>query len=87
MRSPREVKRQEWESHWQVNTLEQFLENKPWNNEVLQNQEEALPPTRAVELKRAASSCKTSTRLGAEGFHPKVPLDVKTCEHIVVIWT
>ena len=80
-----EIQRQEWKRHWQVDRLEEFLENKPWKNDALQNQEETLPPMPAEELKRAASSYKTSSGLRADGFHPQVPLDfsTETCEHIV----
>ena len=33
---------------------------------------------RTEDLKRAASSYKASTRVGADGFHPKVPSDLST---------
>ena len=40
---------------------------------------------KAEELERAARSCKTSTGVGADGFHPNVTLDLskETCETIV----
>ena len=38
-----------------------------------QGRKEALPPMSA-ELHGAASSCKASPAVGADGFHPEVPL-------------
>ena len=65
-----EVKRQEGKTHRQVDTPEQFMEDKPWKNESLRGQEEALPTMEAQELKIVASSHKTSAGVGADGFHP-----------------
>ena len=39
-----EVTGQEWKSHWQVETPEEFVEHKPWRNEALQELEEAFRP-------------------------------------------
>ena len=47
---------------------------KSWKNKGLQLVEGALRPMTAMELKRAASSFKASTGVGADGFHRKVPL-------------
>ena len=55
---------------------EQVLTDKPWENEALQDMEEALSPMRMEDLKRAASSCKAST--GADGVLPNVPSDLST---------
>ena len=53
----------------------QRLKDKPGKHEALQRKEDAPPPTGAEERKRVASSYKASTGVGADGFHPKVPLD------------
>ena len=36
------VKRRDWKEHWHVDTPEQVLDDKPWENEALQDLEEAL---------------------------------------------
>ena len=83
----RVVKRQHWKDHWQVNTPEPLIENTPWKNKDLQDAEEAFLHTKAEELKRAASRYMASTGVGADGFHPKVPVDLstETCGYIVVV--
>ena len=53
-----EVKRQEQKEHLQADTPQQVLEDKPWENEALQDLELALPPMRTEVFKRAASSYK-----------------------------
>ena len=69
------MKRQDWNGQWQVDTPEQGEKETPCKNEALQDLEEALPPMGTEDLKRAASSYKTSTGVGADGIHPKVLLD------------
>ena len=66
-----------------------YNKNKPLKDRALQDLEEAPPSMKAEELKRAASSYKANTDVtdvGAEGFHPKAPLDVRkeTCGEMVV---
>ena len=52
------VTRQEWKKHWQVDTPEQLMFDKPLENPALHELEEALPPMKAEELQRAACSSK-----------------------------
>ena len=49
MRKRGGVKKQEWKGHWQVDTPEQLLENKPRDSGALQDVEEALPPMKAED--------------------------------------
>ena len=72
-RVSRQAQRREFEIHWQIDTSEPLIEERPWKKPALQDEKEALPPMNAEELKRAASSCRTSTRVGSDGFHPRVP--------------
>ena len=68
-----EVKRQEWKEHWQVGTPEQVIDDKPCENEALQDLEEALPPMRAEEFKKGQQAVTQQARAGSDGFHPNVP--------------
>ena len=39
-----EAKRQEWREQLQVDTREQLMDDKPWENDALHDLEKALPP-------------------------------------------
>ena len=67
-----EAKREEWEEHWQCGEEVQNLKDKPWKNEELKKQEEALPRLKEFVLERASRLFKVKTRVGCEGFHPKI---------------
>ena len=44
-----EVKWQEWKDPWQVDTSEQLKDDKPWENDALQELVEVLPPMTAED--------------------------------------
>ena len=47
-----------------------------WENFDLRNAEDALPLMTVEDVDKAASKCKTTTRVEGDGFHPEVPLDL-----------
>ena len=64
------------------------MDDNPWEHGALQDSEEALPPMRTEDLKSAESSYEASTGVGADGFHPKVSLDLSTemCGKLCSSW-
>ena len=52
------------------------MQNKPWRNEELKECEEALPRLKEDDLDKATREKKAKTRVGCDGFHPKVPPDL-----------
>ena len=67
--------RHAWRNHWQTGTEAQKLDAKPWKIRSLREKEEVLPPMRIKELQHKARSYKSSTGVGTNGFHTKLPLD------------
>ena len=72
-----EAKRKEWAKHWQCDEEIQNMQNKQWRNEELKECEEALPRLKEGDLDKASRLYKAKTGVGCDGFHPKVPLDLK----------
>ena len=68
-----EAKRKEWTKHWQCDEEVQNVEEKPRKNEALRRLEEELPRLKECHLEEASRLCKAKTRVGCDGFHPKVP--------------
>ena len=52
------------------------MEDKPWRNEELRSREEGLPRLREEKLERAAMNYTSTTGVGCDGVHFKVPLDL-----------
>ena len=65
-----EEKRKELATHWQCDTEVQNLQDKPWGHEELRSVEEGMP---RVKGKRGIT--RQRQEQGADGFHPKNPLD------------
>ena len=70
-----EAKRKEWAKHWHCDEEIQNVQNKPWRNEELKECDKALPRMKEDDLEKASRLYKAKTRVGSNGFHPKVPLD------------
>ena len=56
------MKRQHWKEHCQVDVSEQVMDDKPWENEALQELEEAFPPMRAEESKKEQQTVLRQTQ-------------------------
>ena len=52
------------------------MEDKPRKKEQLKKLEEALPRLTECELEQVSRLYKAKTRVGCDGFHPKVLLDL-----------
>ena len=72
-----EAKRKQWAKHWQCDKEVQNVEEKPWKNEELRRLEEELPWLKEYHLEDASRLYQAKTKVGCDGFHPKVPLDSK----------
>ena len=72
-----------------MGTEVQRLYDKPWKNTKLQEEDEVLPPTRIKELQHADRGYESSTGVGTDGFHPKLPRDLteEGCAMIIDILT
>ena len=57
--------------HWQCDEDEQSLNEKPWKNEELKKEEDALPRLGESDLEKASRIYKAKTGMGCDGFHPK----------------
>ena len=53
------------------------MEDKPWENEELKKSEEALPRLNECGLEKVSKLYKAKTGVWCDGFHPKVPLNVR----------
>ena len=71
-----EAKREEWATHWQCNEEGQILGDKLWENEEFKKSEEALPRVKERGLEKLSKLYKAKTRVGCDGFHSKIPLDL-----------
>ena len=80
-----EAKRKEWAKQWQCDESVQNMEDKHWKNEQLKKLEEALPRLKECEFENVSRLYKAKTRVGCDGFHPKVHLDLtkETREEVV----
>ena len=67
-----EENRQEWNTHRQIGTEAQKLDDQPRENKRVRDKEEVLPPLRLEQ--RAARSFESSVGVGIDRFHPKLPL-------------
>ena len=58
-----------------------------WKDLTLKGKEEALPPMTIEPSKRAATSFESTSKVGVDGFHPKVCLDLTDwcCEEILIL--
>ena len=81
-----EAKRKEWAKHWQCDESVQNMEDKHWKNEQLKKLEEALPRLKECELENVSRLYKAKTRVGCDGFHPKVHLDLTKETREEVVW-
>ena len=72
-----EAKRKEWAKHWQCDENVKKLEDNPWKREEMKKSEEALPRQKGCALEKVSKLYKAKTGVGCDGFHTKVPLDVK----------
>ena len=61
--------------HWQCESVQDTGE-KPWRHEGLRNFEKRLPQLKEESSERSARSCKATTGVGCDGFHPRVPFDL-----------
>ena len=70
------AKRKEWAKRGQRGEDVQNVEENLWKNEELRKLEEALPRLQECHLEKVSRLSKAKTRVGCDGFHPKVPLDL-----------
>ena len=68
-----EAKRKEWAKHWQCDEGIQNIQNKPWRNEDLKKNEEALPRLKEGDLGKVSRLYKAKIGVVCDSFHPKVP--------------
>ena len=69
-----EAKMKEWAKHWQRGEDVQNAQEKLWKNEELRKLEEALPRLEECHLAKVSRLYMAKTKVGCDGFHPKVPL-------------
>ena len=59
---------------WQDGRVQE--QERPWESMELGKHEEALAPSRLGAVRRAAALKKSTTGVGVDHFHPRVPLDL-----------
>ena len=71
-----EEKRNEWARHWPCDANVQNQVHKLWKNKEMKKLEDALHGAKREPFGECIEALQSKDRLGCDGFHAKVPLDL-----------